>query len=151
MIPLYISFCMYHFPVHVNYLQVLSVRNGETRIPSSLLTKLTPFSFTSTLSSHRSYPPKPKTTQSQFDHLEYGVSCLSLNVVYSRIVSQGVVCVHHVYLGSRLFFWVCLFYHPHGSTVYIILYVSFAYVTHDECPPFSFTRIPVLHSFSVTS
>jgi hypothetical protein len=46
--------------------------------------------------------------------------------VYSRIVSQGVVCVHHVYIGSRLLFWVCLFHHPHGSTLFIILYVFFA-------------------------
>ena len=46
-----------------------------------------------------------------------------------RSVSQGVVCV----LDSRLFFWVCLFTYPHGSTLYIILCVSFPSLSHDDC------------------
>jgi hypothetical protein len=59
-----------------------------------------------------------------------------------RIVSHGVPWVHSVWLCSSLFFWVCFFTHPRGSTMYICLCVLFDWVTHDGCPLLSFPCHP---------
>jgi len=104
--------------LHVRYLQIVPVVKGEDWISPVFLTRSSTrghihppvhLHIVSQVSAHH----LPRRTQSSIQlslHREAHVRHLQI-----RIVSQGVFCVHSVYLASRLRFWVCFFTHPHGN------------------------------------
>jgi hypothetical protein len=59
--------------------------------------------------------------------IELHVCCLGIPVV-----SQGVVCFHSVGLGCSWTFTVIIFNDQRGSTLFVSMYISFAYTAHDE-------------------
>ena len=73
-----------------------------------------------------------------------------------RLVSQGVVCVHCVYVGSLSIFWVCFLVIHHGTTLYLYIYVCLYHLSErnsDVTPgviDLIFTDFIFRHSCSVT-
>ena len=52
--------------------------------------------------------------------------------LWTRVVSQGVVCLHGVGIGGSWTFTVIFFNVSRGSTLFVSLYISFAQAAHDE-------------------
>jgi hypothetical protein len=91
---------------------------SETWIPSGLLAKAIhevshhPFLIESRVSVH--IRSGSRATHQVSSRKEFHVR------LQFRIVSQCVVFVHCAYLCIRLLFWVRLFAHPRGSTLYTL-------------------------------
>ncbi len=52
--------------------------------------------------------------------------------LWTRFVSQGVVCLHSVGFGGFWTFTVIYLNVSRGSTLFVSLYISFAKAAHDE-------------------
>jgi hypothetical protein len=59
--------------------------------------------------------------------IEFQFCCL-----WTRFVSQGVVCLHSVVFGGSWTFTVIFLNVSRGSTLFVSLYISFVKTTHDE-------------------
>ena len=81
-----------------------------------------------------------------FCRSEVHVRCLRF-----RPDSQSLLCVHSVGLRCSWLFMTVFLIISRGPTLFIFLYMSFAYAAHDECSCLSFISLRIHYRSSVTS